>query len=63
MGLFSRDPTKKLKKAYQRKLEEAMQAMHRGDIRANATLTVEAEQLRTALEALTAANSNSHPTD
>ena len=52
MGLFSRDPSKKLKKAYQKKLEEAMHAMHRGDIRENAALVVEAEALKAQLEAL-----------
>lgn len=56
MGLFSRDPSKKLKKAYQKKLEEAMHAMHRGDIRENATLVVEAEALKAQLEALSENN-------
>jgi hypothetical protein len=52
MPLFSRDPRKKLRKAYERKLEEAMHAMRRGDIRANATLTEEAEALKAQLDAL-----------
>jgi len=31
--LFRRDPTKKLEKAYQQKMEEAMHAIRRGDVR------------------------------
>lgn len=52
MPLFQRDPAKKLRKSYERKLEEAMHAMHRGDIRANATLVVEAEQIKAELDRL-----------
>ena len=55
MGLFSRDPSKKLKKAYQQKLKEAMQAMRRGDIRENAALVVEADAILAELEAAQAA--------
>ena len=55
MPLFRRDPTKKLKKAYEMKLESAMHAMRRGDVRENALLTVEAEKLRVEIEALEAA--------
>ncbi|MEM8768330.1 MAG: DUF6435 family protein, partial [Pseudomonadota bacterium] len=39
MSLFRRDPTKKLKKAYAMKLESAMHALRRGDVRENALLT------------------------
>jgi hypothetical protein len=52
MPLFKRDPTKKLKKSYQQKMEAAMHAMRRGDIRANALLVQEAEQIRAELEKL-----------
>ncbi|NGO90118.1 DUF6435 family protein [Vreelandella stevensii] len=44
-GLFKRDPKKKLQQDYERKLTEAMQASRNGDMRANATLTAEAEAL------------------
>ena len=52
MPLFRRDPVKKLKKAYEMKLESAMHAMRRGDVRENALLTAEAEKLRAEIEAL-----------
>nr|WP_156889345.1 DUF6435 family protein [Halomonas sp. 1513] len=52
MGLFSRDPSKKLQKEYERKLEQAMLAARNGDMRANASLTEEAEALRAEIEAL-----------
>lgn len=46
MPLFKRDPSKKLKKEYQKKLESAMHAMRRGDIRENAKLVAEAEVIK-----------------
>ncbi|MFU8814311.1 MAG: DUF6435 family protein [Pseudomonadales bacterium] len=52
MPFFRRDPTKKLKKAYQQKLESAMHAMRRGDVRENAKLVEEAEKIRVEMEAL-----------
>lgn len=51
-GVFRRNPTKKLQKAYERKLEAAMLASRNGDMRANATLTEEAEALRAEIERL-----------
>lgn len=51
MALFKRDPTKKLMKAYQRKLEAAMQAMRRGDVRNNALLVAEAESIKAQIDA------------
>ena len=51
-NLFRRDPLKKLLKAYERKLEQAMQASRNGDMRANAALTEEAEAIRVEIEAL-----------
>ena len=52
MPLFKRDPTKKLKKAYQQKMEAAMHAMRRGDVRGNAMLVQEAEAIRSEIERL-----------
>ena len=48
--LFKRDPVKKLKKAYQQKMETAMHAMRRGDVRQNALLVAEAEEIRLEIE-------------
>jgi hypothetical protein len=55
MPLFRRDPAKKLRKTYQQKMEAAMHAMHRGDIRENARLVAEADKLKEAIEAAEAA--------
>ena len=44
-GLFKRDPKKKLQQACERKLQAAMEASRNGDMRANATLTEEAEEI------------------
>ncbi len=52
MRLFKRDPVKKLRKAHQGKLEAAMHAMRRGDIRLNAQLVAEAEEIRAEIEDL-----------
>ena len=57
MPLFKRDPAKKLRKTYEQKLESAMHAMRRGDIRENARLVAEAEEIRKDIEALTPATS------
>lgn len=45
-----RDPAKKLRKQYDAKLEQAMLAQRRGDIRSYSTLTSEADQLYKALQ-------------
>jgi hypothetical protein len=50
MSLFSRNPVRKLEKAYQRKMEAAMHAMRRGDIRENANLVAEADKIRAEME-------------
>lgn len=50
--MFKRDPTKKLRKSYQQKLEAAMHAMRRGDVRENALLSEEAEKIRLEIEAV-----------
>jgi hypothetical protein len=52
MPFFKRDPTKKLRKAYEQKMESAMHAMRRGDVRQNAQLVAEAEQIRVQIETL-----------
>ncbi len=51
-GMFKGDPVKKLQKEYERKLEQAMQAARNGDMRANASLTEEAEAIRAEIETL-----------
>ena len=50
MPLFKRDPKKKLMKAYQQKLDAAMNAMRQGDIRQNALLVVEAEEIKKEMD-------------
>ena len=44
-GLFQRDPSKKLRKQYDIKLEQAMLAQRKGDIKTYSMLTAEAEEL------------------
>ena len=44
-GLFKSNPSKKLRKAYDQKLEQAMHAQRKGDIRTYSMLTAEAEAL------------------
>lgn len=44
-SIFKSDPSKKLKRQYELKLEEAMYAQRNGDIRGYAQLSVEAEQI------------------
>jgi hypothetical protein len=50
MPFFKRDPRKKLQKAYEQKMETAMHAMRRGDVRQNAILVAEAEQIKAELD-------------
>lgn len=52
LGWLKRDPTRRLQREYERKLEQAMQAARNGDMRANASLTEEAEALRAEIEKL-----------
>jgi hypothetical protein len=52
MPLFKRDPAKKLKRAYQQKMESAMHAMRRGDVRENARLVAEAEVIKAEIDRL-----------
>ena len=50
------DPLKKLNKAYQKKLGEALQAQRNGNISGYSLLTEEAEALRAEIQALQAKN-------
>jgi hypothetical protein len=51
-GLFKSDPTKKLRKTYDMKLEQAMLAQRKGDIKSYSMLTAEAEALWAQIEAI-----------
>ncbi|HDZ16117.1 MAG TPA: Lacal_2735 family protein [Methylophaga aminisulfidivorans] len=51
-SLFKKDPTKKLRKLRQQKLEEAMQAQRKGDMRLFASITNEAEALLVEIKQL-----------
>lgn len=56
LGFLKGDPVKKLKKAYQAKLTEAMQAQRNGDIRRYSELTEEAEALLAQVQAAESAS-------
>ncbi|MBU2924496.1 DUF6435 family protein [Colwellia sp. 4_MG-2023] len=45
-AIFKKDPVKKLNKAYEAKLELAMNAQRSGDIKSYAMITAEAEAIR-----------------
>jgi len=51
-GLFKSNPTKKLRKTYDAKLEQAMQAQRKGDIKTYSMLTAEAEAIWADIEAI-----------
>lgn len=51
MWPFKSDPTKKLKKAYQQKMEAAMRALRDGDVRQNALLVAEADKIKLEIDA------------
>ncbi len=51
-GLFKSNPTKKLRKTYDIKLEQAMLAQRKGDIKTYSMLTAEAEDLWKQIEEL-----------
>lgn len=51
-SIFKKDPIKKLDKLYENKLEEAMHAQRRGDIKAYAMITAEAEKIRDEISAI-----------
>ncbi|WP_426370234.1 DUF6435 family protein [Pseudocolwellia sp. HL-MZ7] len=44
-SIFKSDPTKKLNKSYEAKLEQAMQSQRNGDIKTYSELTYEAEEI------------------
>ena len=56
-GLFSGDPSKKMRKKYGKLLEDAMHAQRRGDIKSYSMLTAEAEALWEQIEKLQQKNS------
>lgn len=56
MGLFKKDPAKKLRKSYERKLKEAMQLQRGGDIKGYAAAMAEAESIEKGLLRLTASS-------
>lgn len=49
-NIFALNPTKKLRKKFNQKLEQAMHAQRAGDIRKYSELTEQAEALRIKLE-------------
>lgn len=53
-SIFKKDPIKKLDKRYESKLEEAMHAQRKGDIKSYAMITAEAEKIRVQILALQA---------
>lgn len=55
-GLFSKDPTKKLRKIYDQKSTEAMHAQRKGDIKTYSMLTAEADKIWQEIEAIKANN-------
>jgi hypothetical protein len=55
-GLFKSNPTKKLRKTYDMKLEQAMHAQRKGDIKTYSMITAEAESIWTEIETIEAKN-------
>ncbi|MBL6689363.1 MAG: Lacal_2735 family protein [Pseudomonadales bacterium] len=53
-GFFKKDPTAKLRKQYEAKLQDAMHMQRNGKIREYSFLTAEAEEIRAKIEALRA---------
>lgn len=51
-GLLKSNPTKKLRKQYDAKLEQAMLAQRKGDIKTYSMLTAEAEAMWQEIEAI-----------
>jgi len=51
-SLFKKNPIKKLDKRYEAKLEQAMQAQRKGDIKSYAMITAEAEEIKVEMLAL-----------
>jgi hypothetical protein len=57
-SFFKRDLTKKLQKAYEAKLEQAMHAQRNGDIESYSIITDEAENIRQDIQKLKNAKNN-----
>jgi len=53
-SFFKSDPLKKLNKAHEAKLEQAMHAQRNGDIKGYAMITAEAEEILVKIKALEA---------
>ncbi len=51
-GFFKSNPSKKLRKQYDMKLEQAMLAQRKGDIKSYSMLTAEAEKIWEEVESL-----------
>jgi hypothetical protein len=51
-SFFKADPIKKLRNAYDQKLEQAMQAQRKGDIMSYSLLTAESELIGAQIDAL-----------
>jgi hypothetical protein len=51
-SIFKKDPIKKLDKLYESKLEEAMYAQRKGDIKSYSMITAEAEKIKVKIETL-----------
>jgi hypothetical protein len=57
-SLFKKNPLKKLNQRYEAKLEEAMHAQRKGDIKSYSLITAEAELIGDEIKVLEAATEN-----
>jgi hypothetical protein len=57
LSFLKRDPSKKLTKQYYLKLEQAMQAQRKGDIKLYSSITAEAEVIKADIDRLDAEKS------
>ena len=57
-SFFKKDPTKKLQKAYEAKLEQAMHAQRNGDTESYSMITNEAENINQNIKKLKNAKNN-----
>ncbi|GCF88370.1 DUF6435 family protein [Shewanella sp. SM101] len=55
-SIFKKNPLKKLTQQYNAKLEQAMHAQRKGDIRSYSMLTAEAEQIENQIKVLETTN-------
>lgn len=55
-SIFKKNPLKKLTQQYNAKLEQAMHAQRKGDIRTYSMLTAEAEQIENQIKVLETTN-------